>query len=394
MERWNLHRRVALAILSKVGAAPHGLMIGCMGITAFLSMWISNTATTLMMFPIALALVSAGLGEDNPARQKFAIALFLGIAYSASAGGIATLVGTPPNIVFAGVASELDTVSIDITFARWVGVGLPVTFVLLPIIYLVLTKLVYRFDSTAFSTDPGYIHDARTALGRMSFAEKAIATIFTTTALLWIFRKNIEIGDFVLPGWSNLFPFGDKLHDSTVAVAMALLTFIIPSGRAKGEFLMDKDWYKYVRLDILFLVGGGFSLAHGFQNSGLSEYLGQQLVILEGLPPALMMIALCLFVTFLTELTSNTATTTVLMPILAATAVAMEESPLMLMIPATVAASCAFMLPVATGPNAIAYASGKITIAQMVRAGLVLNLITAPIIGLMVWWLAPRMFGF
>jgi len=393
MQKWGLHKRMALLILLKLGSSPKRVLLACMGVTAFLSMWASNTATVLMMFPIALALVDSGTSESEEARKNFTVCLLLGIAYAGSMGGIATLIGTPPNIVFASVARRLDVGIPEVSFLKWMGVGVPLSLIMLVLIYQLLTRLLFRFDAKVFKTDVEQLRQDLTELGPMSAGEKYIAGLFSLTALLWITRKNIVLGTVVIPGWSNLFPAGSYFHDGTVAIAMATLLFIVPVDRKKGIFMMDRDWYKAVPWDIVLLFGGGFALAQGFSKSGLSTFLGEQLTFLSGLPVLVMMLGICLFMTFVTELTSNTATTTVMLPILAATAMATGQQPLLLMLPATFAASAAFMLPVATPPNAIVFGSGRITIPQMVRAGILINIISAPIIAVVTWWLGPIMLG-
>jgi len=403
MERWNLHRRIALTILGWVGASPRRILLGFMGATAFLSMWTSNTATTLMMLPIAMAVVQGrgrhaagevpGGAADSAAQARFATCLFLIVAYSASVGGIGTLIGTPPNIVFASMVKRMEAGMPEITFVRWMAIGLPVVVVMLPLVYLILTRVVFPIGAETSLADPGTLERQRQELGPITPAERRIAAVFAVTALLWIFREDIVLGTVTVPGWSGLLAHGKSIHDGTVAVAMALLLFIIPAGRIGGPALMGEDWYRGIPWHIVVLFGGGFALAQGFQSSGLSEQLGARLSFLSGLPPYPMLLAICLFMTFLTELTSNTATTTAMLPILAATAVAGGQPPLLYMLPAAISASCAFMLPVATPPNAIVFGSGHVTVPQMARAGLLINLTSAPLIAWLVWWLAPKVFG-
>ena len=393
MQRWGLHRRLALWILLLIGGSARRVLLGCMGVTAFLSMWASNTATVLMMFPIALALIDQGQTTSERARQNFTTCLLLGIAYAGSMGGIATLIGTPPNIVFAAMVRRLNVGTGEVSFLAWMGVGLPLSIVMLTLIYFLLSHVLFRFDAETFQTDAEQLRRELQDMGPMSSGERQIAVLFTTTALLWITRQDVELGGLVIPGWSDLLPYGSFIHDGTVAIAMATLTFILPVHLRGGVFLMDREWVKGIPWDIVLLFGGGFALASGFQSSGLSNFLGERLSFLGTLPVLPMMIAVCLFMTFLTELTSNTATTTVMLPILAATATATGQAPILLMLPATFAASAAFMLPVATPPNAIVFGSGRITIAQMARAGVVINIVSAPIIALMSYWLGPIMLG-
>jgi sodium-dependent dicarboxylate transporter 2/3/5 len=393
MQRWGLHRRLALAVLLALGGSPRRIVLGCMVATAFLSMWASNTATVLMMLPIATALIDRGGSEDERERQRFATCLLLGIAYAASAGGMGTLIGTPPNIVFAAVLRRLVPGAPEVSFLRWMGIGVPVALALLVLTYVLLTRVLFQLSPGAFTLDMARLREERQAMGPMSPGERYIAAAFLATALLWIFRRDLELGTLVIPGWSRLLAHGESIHDGTVAIAMAVLLFAVPVDRRQGLFLMDRDWYKAVPWDIVMLFGGGFALANGFQSSGLSAWMGERLVFVGALPPLAMMLAVALFTTLLTQLTSNTATTTVLLPILAATALAAGASPVLYMLPATFAASAAFMLPVATPPNAIVFASGRITVAQMARAGVLLNLLSVPVIALLCWWLGPRVLG-
>jgi sodium-dependent dicarboxylate transporter 2/3/5 len=299
-----------------------------------------------------------------------------------------TLIGTPPNIVFASLARRLGGVP-EVTFVQWLGIGLPAVAAMLPLVYLILTRLVFRIGDSLPGVSRDSLAESRRALGPMSAPERWIAAIFGATALLWIFREDIQIGNVTVPGWSGLLPFGKLIHDGTVAIAMALLLFVIPVDWRRGRFLMGEDWPRRIPWDVAILFGGGFSLAQGFQTSGLSEYLGSRLDFLGGLPLYPMILAICLMMTFLTELTSNTAITTALLPIFAASAAAAGQPALMYMLPATLAASCAFMLPVATPPNAIVFGGGHVTLPQMARAGLIINLTSAPLIAFLVWWLAP-----
>jgi sodium-dependent dicarboxylate transporter 2/3/5 len=393
LQKWGLHKRLALLILLRFGGSARSILLVCMGVTAFLSMWASNTATVLMMYPIALALVDSGSSEDEAARHNFTTSLLLGIAYAASMGGTATLIGTPPNIVFAAVVRRLDIGVREVPFLHWMGVGLPLALVMLAVTYLLLTRVLYRFDANLFRTDTARLRSDLAALGPLSRAEAYIAIAFTATALLWITRKDIDLGLLAVPGWSRLFAHGALIHDGMVAIAVSILLFIIPVDRRQGIFLMDREWFRGIPWDIVMLFGGGFALAQGFQSSGLSEFLGEQLDFLGAMPVLPMMVVIALFITIITNLTSNTATTTVMLPILAATALATQTPPLLLMLPATFAASAAFMLPVGTPPNAIIFGSGRITIPEMMRAGFLLTLLSAPIIAVMCWWLGPLMLG-
>jgi sodium-dependent dicarboxylate transporter 2/3/5 len=375
MERWKLHRRIALRILLWVGVRPSRMLLGFMLATAFLSMWISNTATTMMMVPIAMATtvkLEERFGEDRV--RRYATGLFLGIAYAASIGGIATLVGTPPNLSFARIIGICFPAAPDVSFASWLVFALPVSVVLLASAWVVLSLLFCRgADVCRVELDPFTAEYQR--LGPMTYEEKVVLADFALLALLWVFRADIQVGDFTLPGWSRLFPNADFLNDGTVSVGMALLLFLLPAGRGRGERIMDWETAGRLPWNIVLLFGGGFALASGFKESGLSLWIGSQLEGVSFLPPLLIVGAVCLLVTFLTELTSNTATAEMLLPVLAALGVAVKLNPLLLMIPGTLSCSCAFMLPVATPPNAIVFGTQRLRIADMARVGIILNLL-------------------
>jgi sodium-dependent dicarboxylate transporter 2/3/5 len=393
IQKWRLHRRIALTIAVLLGTSPSRLVLGFMCGTAFLSMWISNTATTMMMLPIGLAVISetTRLTGNN---TRFAIALMLGIAYSASVGGVATPIGTPPNIEFLGQYERGFPDAPEISFFNWIRVFLPLTVILLPLIWVVLTKVI--------SPTPHKITASRDVvkaelkkIGPMDSAEKKVLAVFAITAMLWIFRSDIALGFFVIPGWSTFLPHPEYFHDATVAIFMAVVLFMIPAGKKyPGQFLMD--WSTAVKLPwgILLLFGGGFAIAGGFTISGLDKQIGLALKPYLVFHPLLIVLIICLFLTFLTELTSNTATTAALLPIMKGTALALGFNPLLLMVPATISASMAFMLPVATPPNAIVFSSGKIKMSQMVKAGLVLNLTIAIIVACFVYYFVLPSWGY
>jgi len=383
LEKWNVHRRIALWMMARLGGSPGGLVLGILLIAAILSMWISNTATAMMMLPIGMAVVSQVGKDDQTLIRRFAPALMLAIAYGASVGGIATPIGTPPNIEFLGQFEQRFPDAPAITFFDWLKTFLPLTVILLPIIWLVLTRLMFRCGKSSISARH-VLREQYRRLGRLRSPEVRVLIVFFLTALLWVFRNNITIGSFTVPGWSSLFPHPKMLHDATVAIGMAILLFILPSGDAKrrGQ-LMDWETALRVPWGILLLFGGGFAVAGAFFQTGLAQILGEALrPLLEGAGIWVMILMVCLFVTFLTELTSNTATAATLIPIMTATALAVGINPLMLMIPTTISASCAFMLPVATPPNAIIFGSGKVSMGQMVRTGLVLNVLIAVIVSI------------
>ncbi len=390
MEKWNLHRRIALNIISRVGSKPSYLIWGFMLATAFLSMWISNTATTIMMVAIVMSIIK-GLeldGHDPQQINQFATAILLGIAYAASIGGMATLVGTPPNLVFSQIYSQTFPALPPISFGKWMLFAFPLTTILLLVFALLLTKVFYRVDKLQ-SIDHEVILREKNSLPKMSYEEKVVSIIFILTAILWMFRKPLNIGSLTIPGWSSLMPYPKFIDDGTIAITMAFILFIIPTKKKTRSNILDAQVISKVPWNTLLLFGGGFALAMGFKTSGLSTLIGNSLVGLKETPISIFISSITTLITFLTELTSNTATTQMILPILASLAKAIEVNPLYLMVPATLAASCAFMLPVATPPNAIIFGSGKIKIGDMVKVGIWLNIISMIIISIFTYFMLP-----
>lgn len=395
MEKWDLHKRIALFIIRLIGGGPDRIILGFMLASAFLSMWISNTATAIMMVPIGLAIVLQ-LEEDFSISEtgQFTTCLMLGIAYGCSIGGIATLVGTPPNLSFVQIFQITFPLAESIAFGNWMLMALPISIVMLIIVWILLSKVLFRIPAR-LSIDQRIINQEYAALGTMRYEEKAVLMIFSITACLWVFRKSLNLGFVTIPGWSLLLPYPALIDDATVALSMALLMFIAPA-RSKGvkcTTLMQADVVRKLPWDIVILFGGGFALAKGFQVTGLSAYIGNQFNSLAGTSPLMMIVAICSGIIFLTELTSNVATTEMILPVLASVAVAMQTNPLLLMIPATLSASCAFMFPVATPPNAIVFGSGRVRISDMVRAGFIINIVGVVIISLLFYLLGTVSFG-
>jgi sodium-dependent dicarboxylate transporter 2/3/5 len=384
MERWNLHRRIALKVILAIGKSPTRLLLGFMTGSWALSMWISNTATAMMMVPIVMALLARLRENAGPGFRKLEVALLLGIAYAASVGGMATLIGTAPNLSFARIYSITFPDAPEITFLYWLRLGLPLSIVLFLVVFLLLRGVFTRHVD--FEVQPTVLEEEYKSLGRASFEEKVVLMAFVVMAVLLITRSSITVNNTTIPGWEVLFPDASFLDDGTVAISIALLLFMIPA-RAKKEFIMGPDIIPRLPWDIIILLGGGFALARGFQDSGLSEYLGGQLAGLSGLHPLIIVLAVCALVTFLTELTSNTATTQVVLPIIASLSAVIGVEPLLLMVPATIAASCAFMLPVATPPNAIVFGTHRLRIADMASVGIWLNLIAIVIITVVIYLL-------
>lgn len=395
IERWGLHRRIALRILMVFGTGSGGLLGGFMAAGAFLSMWISNTATTMMMVPIVMAVVAElEEGEEAAGRSKrgiHAIALLLGVAYASSIGGTATLVGTPPNPLFAQVYEISFPEAPEISFARWMLFALPLSLVMLALSWVYLRWTLLR--AVPGRIDRSLLRGRLEALGPMSREEKSVAAVFLALALLWVTRVDLELGALTLQGWGDLLPHGGWLTDGSVAVAMALLLFVLPARAEGSKRLMDWRGAQRLPWGIVLLFGGGFALAAGFRESGLSAWVGERLAGASELPLFAVVFVICVVVTFLTELTSNTATAQILLPVLAALAVSMDVPPLLLMVPATISCSFAFMLPVATPPNAIVFGTERLRVLDMARVGLALNLIGALAITVVMWTLGRFVFG-
>jgi sodium-dependent dicarboxylate transporter 2/3/5 len=396
LQESGVHRRIALGIVHKVGSQPRRLVLGFMLASALLSMWISNTATVMVLMPIGLAVLAAvkDRGVEKAAVGKLGVTIMLGIAYAADIGGMATPVGTPPNLVYKEQLGLLFKGAPPPSFGEWFLLGLPISVVFLFGGWLLLTRLTFKLGETALLGSREAIGEMRAELGPMRRDERVVVTVFAITALLWILRRPLEFGLFTIPGWSQL-PFlrPKYVDDAVVAIAMALMLFIIPSHDRRGERLLEWRMAKQVPWGMLLLFGGGFALAAGFTASGLSDWLGRQVAALHGLPPLLVVAIVCVILTLLTELTSNTATTTMVMPVLAAAGTAMGTDPRGLMIPATLSASCAFMMPVASPTQAIVFASGWVPIRDMVRAGIWFNVLGVILVTLVFALLAGPIMG-
>ena len=361
MQRWNLHRRIAVAILGRMGARPAALIGGFMLATALLSMWVSNTATAAMMVPIALS-VLGGANAPGPGgttrATPFAKALLLGIAYAASIGGLATIIGTPPNALLAGLVAE--TYGVEIGFAQWMLFGVPLAASLGVLVWWVLTTWLFKVAVGAPDSATRHLDAERATLGPPSPAEKRVAIVALMTAGLWILRPLIG---------------GIGLSDAGIAMLGGLALFLLPSGISRGGALMDWEWARRLPWGVLILFGGGLSLAAAFQATGLAAWIGGAISGLGGWPTIAILATVVAIVIFLTELTSNTATAAAFLPLAAAAAVSLGENPLLFAAPVALAASCAFMMPVATPPNAIVFGSGLLTVPAMARAGFWINLI-------------------
>ncbi len=383
MQRWGLHRRIALTILRRAGTRPASLVAGFMAATAFLSMWVSNTATAMMMLPIGVSVLGMVAGDKGSgtairARRHLETALLLGIAYAASIGGLGTLIGTPPNAFLA--AFMLEAYEVEVGFARWLLFGLPVVVVVLPLTFWLLTRVAFPLGREAIPGGRGAIERELARLGPLRGPERAVAVVFAAVAVLWVVRPLLERW---VPG----------LTDPGIAMAGGLALFLIPRDLRAGEFVMSWAWAERLPWGILLLFGGGLSLAAAIDRTGLNLWIGEAASGLAEWPLPLFLALVAAFIIFLTELTSNTATAAAFLPILGAVAVRAGWDPLVLAAPAALAASCAFMLPVATPPNAIVYGSGRLEMADMARAGLWLNLLMIVVVTLAGALLLPLVFG-
>ncbi len=416
MEKWNLHKRVALQTIRRVGTRPDRLILGFMIATAFLSMWISNTATTMMMLPIAMAVVHQLAevaeidGERNEStpdriRTTFGLVLLLGIAYCASIGGVGTIIGSPTNVAFIGFTQQRFPDFAPITFFDWSLVCVPIVIVFVPISWLYLCRFggSISVSRIRFASSQSVIEDELRKLGPMSPPERTVLITASATALLWIFRSPISLGDFSLPGWSGLFARPSALHDATVAIVAGVLLCLLPVNLSGGmqwkgrteRFVMDwQSIQSGIPWGIVLLFGGGFALAAGIEQTELARWLGSKMSALEGTPVWVLVPVACIVSVLLTETTSNIATVLMLSPVIAETAIEIGVHPYLLLIPAAIMASFAFMLPVATPPNAIVFGSGWVTIPGMFRAGVMLDLIALAIVPLMVYLLGSLVFPF
>jgi solute carrier family 13 (sodium-dependent dicarboxylate transporter), member 2/3/5 len=388
IERWNLHKRFALKILMTVGTKPANILLGTMLTSYIISMWISNTATVMMLISAVLAIIvqiEKYFIEEHHSH-KMASALLIGLAYSATIGGMATLVGTPTNMIFYREYTEKFPMNNDMNFFSWFVIGLPLSFLFLIAAFFVLKKM-FIHKECALTLDRTYFSDSYAQLGKMSFEEKAVAVIFCLTAILWFTRADIDFGVLKMKGWSNLFVNKEFLNDSTVAVFMALLLFVIPSRSEKGRALIIwEDMLKFP-FDIILLFGGGFALAKGFEASGLSKWLASQLAFTSTTNIYLVIFLLCVLITVISEFASNVACIQLMLPILIVLQQTMNIHPLTLMLPATLAASIGFMLPVATAPNTIVFGSNRLKVKDMLKAGIVLDIIGIVLITMAVFFI-------
>lgn len=384
VEKWALHRRIALSVLVRTGTDGRKLILGFMMAGALLSMWMTNTSTAMMLLPIATSVAamviekSSGVSDDD--KKAFQVALLLALAYATTIGGMSTIIGTPPNVLLAGFIEE--TYGIQIAFFDWMLIGLPLALVLLPLGWVVLTRVAFRVDVPASLETAGVIDSMRKEMGAMTSPERRVGLLFLAVVALWMARK-----------WLNEVPGLEGLSDAGIVMTAALLLFVIPSGDGSPARLMQWDDVARLPWGVLILFGGGLALAAQVSISGLAVWLGESLLPVAGLGTLVLVAAAAGLVVFLTELTSNLATAATFLPVVAAIAAQSGIEPLVLCVPVTLAASCAFMLPVATPPNAIVFSSGALTIPQMIRAGILMNLIAMMTLTLLAVILVPTVFS-
>ena len=383
MERWGLHRRIALGLIGIMGTRPSNIVAGFMIAAAVLSMWVSNTATALMMLPIAMsvvALVEVQVSSESEKTdvERFSLVLLLSVAYASTIGGLGTLIGTPPNALLAAFMSQ--TYGVQIGFGQWMLLGVPLVVIGLPLAFFLLTHVIFRVNRLGISDVGTLIVSEREKLGAMTGPEKSVAIVFALTALSWIFRP-------VLQQWVPL------LNDTTIAISGGLVLFLIPAGKESKGALLDWQTAKRLPWDVFLLFGGGLSLAAAIEGQGVADWLGSLFQGTEAVPLVLLVALVCFSILMLTELTSNTATAATFLPVIAAVAISLGENPLLLAVPAALAANCSFMLPVGTPPNAIVFGSGRLTLPQMAKAGWWLNVVFLILIVSMTYMLAPVVFG-
>lgn len=384
IEKWNLHRRIALNIIKLIGTDVSKIILGFMVATAFISMWISNTATAVMMLPIGIAIVREMKDLKSTPEDENAIfgkALMLSIAFSASIGGMATLIGSPPNLVFAGVVQEM--YGVEISFLDWFMLGLPISVILLLVSWFYLTEIAFKFTQTEFVEGKAEINRQLKALGKMTYEEKLVLIVFVSTALAWVTRSFL---------FNKILP---NLDDSIIALISGLCLFLFSTSSSDKEKKI-MHWEDAVKLPwgILLLFGAGLAIAEGFQTSGLATWIAGSMINLNGFSALIILLVIIAAVNFLTEITSNLATISMLLPVLASAAIVLDIHPFLIMAGATLAASCAFMLPVATPPNAVVFGSNYLKISDMVRVGFFMNLISIAIIFVVVYFVLPTLWGF
>lgn len=381
MERHNLHKRIALNLIKLTGTNPNGIILGFMLTTAFISMWISNTATTVMMLPIGLSIINLlGIEQGSEkGKKRFALSLMLGIAYAANIGGTATIIGTPPNVAWVGFMNDM--LNVEITFAKYLKVGLPICIIMLTITYLLITKVLYPSRINKLSESAEIINDQLKSLGQISKAEKRVAVIFVGTALAWILRGNIN-------DW-----FDTKLlNDSIIAITGGILMFITPLELKKGKFLLEWEYTSKLPWGILLLFGGGLTLAKGMEKAQIVQAVGESIAGNGNISNILLIAGLTAFMLFMTELMSNIALVVIFVPVVIGISISLNINPIYLTTPVTLASSYAFMMPISTPPNAIVFSSGMVRIKDMMRAGILLNVIAIILLVILSQTLIPAIY--
>jgi len=382
IESSNLHKRIALALMNTLGTSRQKLILSLMIATALISMCIANVTTALLMLPIALAIITRDEAATG-GKTSFGPAMMLATAYSASIGGVATLIGSPTNLIFLGIMEKIFPDAPSIGFLMWLKIGLPVTILFLPVVWFYLIKYFKITGSIAGSQE--IVKEELKSLGKMTPVEKRVMWVFALTTLAWIFRDELVFGQFKITGWSNLLGLEDYVHDSTVAMASAIFLFALPDG--SGKRLLDWKSASQIPWGVVMIVGGGYAIAAGFQSTGLASWLGTQLAFISAFPFWIVLVIVVGFILFFTELNSNTATANIFLPVLASIAIAGQTNPLLLMIPATFASTFAFMMPAGTGPNTVIFASERITVSEMVRCGFWLKLISLVMLTLILYFI-------
>lgn len=397
MMRWNLHKRIALNVITLAGSGTKKLVLGFMVATAFISMWISNTATAMMMIPIALALVSTlmpgamtSTQDEQSGERQFATCLLLGVGYAATIGGMATLIGTPPNGILVAQLSSIFPEAPEIDFFSWMVFAVPFMVLFLLIAWFWLTSVTHRHMPGMITGSRDVIVHELKELGPLKRGEQWTLLIFISVAIAWVMRTPKEIGSLVIPGITTYIP---GVTDATIAICGALLLFMLPVDGEKGIFTLDWESAKGIPWGVLILFGGGICLSEGIIASGLAEVIANSFTLLAVLPLIVIILLISLFITFLNEVVSNTAMASIMVPLMAITSISMGINPMMLMVPAALASSLGFMLPVGTPPNAITYGTGYISTREMARAGFALNIIGCILITLFMTFIIPSALG-
>jgi sodium-dependent dicarboxylate transporter 2/3/5 len=384
MEKWGLHERLAYTIIRKTGGTPVRVLAGVMMTTFFISMWISNTATTLLMLTAVLAIVRHEHLFDAQHRTAMATGYLLALTYSASIGGLSTIVGTPTNMILVGFTDKIFPENNPVTFNSWFRFSFPFALLLGVVLFLVIRRRYFR-KSGHLPFDLSFVEEKLRALGKSGYEERSVLFVFGLTVTAWFTRSTIDFGNFRFPGWSSLLPNGEMIKDSTVAIFTSLLLFLWPARNKNREKILVWQDVQKLPLRILLLFGSGFAIAEAFQRSGLGQKLAQELVVLAGMPVWAYTLGIGLLITVISEFASNVACIQLMLPVLSALAVSLNIDPLLLMIPATLAASFGFMMPVATAPNTIVYGTGQVPVQEMMRTGLHMNILAVMLLTLYTW---------